>query len=522
MVLKRPYAFLIKHFQKIHALLLILCGYIFYKNQAFSSFVSDYILLGTYDEALDSVHHYASILFYIVVIAVILISLLIIYLLRYKKKPYRFYVFLILEYVALLLVFLYGANYFQGLQNGATSITTIMAIRDLLFIFSLPQYLIFILLILRVLGVDLKKFGFQEDRAFLGLEEKDNEEFEFQVQVDKDRYKRAIKKQLRFLKYFYQEHQTVVRVIGLVLFIAILGYSIYFVQVKNKIYHLGERFVSNGYSIQVNAAYVTDKDFKGDFVLDSSSKRKFVILDVSVTNESVSRTMTIDRFHLQNGVYSTVNTQKYNQRFQDLGTPYEKAELPSGSTQTFLLIYQVPSSLENDHFVLTYQDIQGRSNLSLKKVKLKVTDLGAITLDQEKKMGEDLTVTFPDRKKKIVRFVKSELVASKPYYFERCLEQGCSIVEEELTAPSGNMLLVLSFVSDDFTTSELVDFSKKYGTINYIDNKGEEVELPINLATKRSYQGNYLYLLVKSDLMEQQQVDLEWTVRNRKLIYHLK
>ena len=49
MIIRKPYAFLIKHFRRIHIFVLLLCGYVYYKCMQTRSFVADFLELGTYD-----------------------------------------------------------------------------------------------------------------------------------------------------------------------------------------------------------------------------------------------------------------------------------------------------------------------------------------------------------------------------------------------------------------------------------------------------------------------------------------
>lgn len=520
MILKRPYAFLIKHFQKIHVLLLLLCCYIFYKNTQLSSFVSQYISLGTYDAIIDNVNNYVSIPFYIISILIILINVIIIYLLRYKKKPYRFYIFTILEYLFMLVIFWFCADYFHTLTN-AVSITKIMAIRDLIFISSLPQYLVLIVLALRSLGVDLKKFGFVDDKEYLKLSDMDNEEFEFQVNVDKDKYKRKIRKYWRFFGYFYHENKKIIQIIIMLVLIVSLGVGTYYFRIENKIYKYGESFNANQYTIQVNGGYVTNKDFAGKLILDKNTKKKFVILNVTVTNNYVDRTMNMERFHLQNQLASFVNTSKYNKSFTDLGVPYEKMEFKTGKENTFLLIFLVDESLSNDKFVLTYQELVNSQTLKLKKIKLDLIDLSNIEVEQEKNIGETMTVIYPNREKKNIQFVELNYNQETTYYYEKCTSSGCGITSDKLYAKDGQTIMILSFVSDDFDTRELVDFSLRYGTINYINNSGEAKSVDILMTPDRIYQGNYLYFSVPSEIKDSNDVTLQFKVRDKQFIYKL-
>ena len=65
---------------------------------------------------------------------------------------------------------LYIRNFFMG-YNELSDITKIMAGRDLLFIAYIPQFAVFLLLILRTLGIDLNRFGFKNDKEYLEIKE---------------------------------------------------------------------------------------------------------------------------------------------------------------------------------------------------------------------------------------------------------------------------------------------------------------------------------------------------------------
>ena len=88
-----------------------------------------------------------------------------------------------------------------------------MAGRDLLNIVYIFQYPIFIIFGIRFLGIDLKKFGFKEDEEYLDIKEEDREEFEVNIEFDKDKITRNLKKFFRNVKYVYFEHQLICNII---------------------------------------------------------------------------------------------------------------------------------------------------------------------------------------------------------------------------------------------------------------------------------------------------------------------
>ncbi len=517
MILKKPYGFLIRHFQKIHWLILLLCAYLFYKNSQLSSFVNDYLQLGVYDQALDGITNYVNIPFYIVIILIFIISIFIMSLLRYKKKPYRFYIFLFLEYLFMFGIFIYTKDFFLNL-TAAVKVTTALAIRDLISIASLPQYVIFIVVLLRALGINLKSFGFEDEKDRIAVEEKDNEEFEVQVNVDKDKYKRKLNKSIRLLKYFYIEHKIVIQIIASIVLIVGIGYTTYYFKVVNRVYKMNDVFSANGYSVQVQDGYITDKDMSGNLVLDKNSNKKFVILKIKVVNHGSSREMNMDRFHVLNKLSRSNYTTNYNNSFMDLGMPYEKTTLKANEEKTFLLIFMTDKKLENNKFVLTYQDVNGSKKL--KKVKLSLTDVTEIKEEANHKLNEDITLLI-NKEKKTIRFEEATFVKEQLYYYPNCYINDCPIASSTVTAPDGKSILVLSYLTDDFTTKELVDFCKRYGTINYIDNKDSKT-VKATMALSRTYQGNYLYLLLPQEVENSKNVDLLFTIRDKRYIYRLK
>ena len=166
MVLRKPYAFIIKNFKKIHILLLVLSIYIFFTNSQIMSFVNEFIATNTYNPLIESIRNYISPLNYLVLLVVIGISAILIYVLHYKKKPWKAYLLPFLSYIFIYGVVMSTAGYFNKYGDDST-IVTIRALSQLLQLGSLLQYAIFVLLFIRITGVDLKKFDFVHDEEYL-------------------------------------------------------------------------------------------------------------------------------------------------------------------------------------------------------------------------------------------------------------------------------------------------------------------------------------------------------------------
>ena len=226
MILRKPYAFLIKYFQKINILLLILVSYVFYKNLKIYQFAKTYLATGIYNSSIDPISNYANTYVYLAFIFIIVISFILIYLLRHKDKPYASYVFVLVSNVTAFAFFLYTSHYFTYTVTEGYNLAAIRVVRDLLFISTLPYYPMIFILLIRSIGIDLKNFGFQEDKEFAEINESDREEVEVQVAFNKDRLIRKIKNKLRYLKYFFLEHKFSLTIV-FVLILFIFGYNFY-------------------------------------------------------------------------------------------------------------------------------------------------------------------------------------------------------------------------------------------------------------------------------------------------------
>ena len=222
MVFRKPYAFLIQYFQRIHLFLLGLCFYLFYKTTALRTFVSEFIRTESYNQDLESIKHYVGFLPVFVILLCLGILLTLMILLRHKKKPWKTYLFPFINYIYLLIVMFYIRNFFMG-YNELSDITKIMAGRDLLFIAYIPQFAVFLLLILRTLGIDLNRFGFKNDKEYLEIKEEDREEVELNFNFDKDVFIRTFNKLLRNFKYFYHEHQFVLNAIFTIIIVYLVS-----------------------------------------------------------------------------------------------------------------------------------------------------------------------------------------------------------------------------------------------------------------------------------------------------------
>ena len=175
MILKKPYAFLIKNFRLIHLILTGLIGYLLFRTFNLYNFFSRYVenVYATLGDALPS--NYITIFMFLVSIIIIVFSLAMFLLMKKKDKPKNLYIglssYYILYFIGLILYFVL----FKSMETSQMTIRNAMIIRDLTFIIIFPQAALLILSLIRAVGFDIKRFNFSKDLKELDINEEDNE-----------------------------------------------------------------------------------------------------------------------------------------------------------------------------------------------------------------------------------------------------------------------------------------------------------------------------------------------------------
>lgn len=520
MIFRKPYAFLIKNFRKIHILLFIICGFVFYKTMQLSGFIKEFITYQSYDPFLEPITNYTSILLYFSVVIVIIITVTLLTLLRRKKKPWILYLIPTLTYLFLLLIFFSIQNYFSTYEGGTTTATA-RAFRDFLSIGTIPQYLTFLILLIRIIGIDLKKFSFGNDEEFIELGQNDREEVEVSIDFDKNIFKRQFRKTIRLIGYFYEEHKFIINVIFGILSVVILGSGIsYFI--SHKTVKEDKVLNANGYSIRVNESYYTNKDKTGKIL---EAKSSFVILNLTIKNNSSRRKMNMSNFHLVNGNSDTTYTgSTYSKYFSDIGKEYDLRDFEPGEERTFALIFKVNKNLKEKNFVLYYQQYKNYKNVYLRKMKLKLKNVSTITKNPSKKNDEEIVFMYPSGKTKDVMFETSNIIDHTTYTIETCDEDEiCNINTKELASTGNFKILEVGFSSSSFEGEELIDFSINYGKIKYVDNDNITRELKIeDMTANANYLGKYLYIKIPIVLEQAKSIEIVYTLRNQQYSYKIR
>lgn len=518
MILRKPYAFLIKNFKKINFILLALVIFILWKDLNLYSFIKDCIQTGIYNTMLDSINNYINIFSILSFILIFIISGILAYLLKYKDKPYLIYILILINNLITLILFIYTKYYFTTTVSAEFDLAALLIVRDLIFISTIPYYPIIFILIIRSIGLDLKKFGFGEDKDFININEEDREEVEVDVSFDKYKAIRQLKNKYRLAKYFFLEHKLSISAITvfIVLFSAFNVYK--YVFVENKVYKPNQVLQKDGYSIVINNTYITNRDYTGNIIND---KMSYLILETTITNNtSYTRTFDANNFYLYIDTSYYLPSERFNTYFVDMGTLYTKEKaIKAGETQQLLFVFEIKNPNENSNFLLTYQN----SNIDKKatRIRIRVVDISKFITKTSKKLGEEIEIPINLNKKWEFSIPNYQITDSITYRYEECNATGnCPIYESILTNKKDKTILFFRFDINDETKTNFLTFLKKYGKVRYTINgitKEQKIKYQIS-----KYRGNYIYLEVSNEIKEASSIQLCFTVRSYQYFYKLK
>lgn len=347
MILRRPYAFLIKHFRLIHLILFALLAIITYNASTVLNFFKDYITANGNMEILSS--NYINAFIYIAPIIIIGLSISIFYLMKYKDKPRLYYIILIIVSVLCTGVYTYLYLSIRSLETTTVSARIIRLYRDIarsnfyvLFVMCIPT-------LIRGLGFDIKKFNFGKDLKELNLSEEDSAEVEVSIDVSSNGLKRTGRRTLRELKYYYVENKFFINIIlGTLILILVMLFP-FNKYVVNRDLKEGEVLGTSAFNIKVTDSYLTDRK-------RISKDNSYVILKVSVIGKVNKYSLDLDHFVLDGKNNKYVPSQKFYLYFNDIGIGYRNNILDTTSYKDYILVFNINNIDKDSNFIFRYVD----------------------------------------------------------------------------------------------------------------------------------------------------------------------
>lgn len=530
MILRKPYAFFIKHFRLIHMILAVLVSYSLYRTKIVLDFFNEYALINMSVVGQELVETYLYGVIFWIPIFIILITGLILVVMSVKEKPYVFYTTNIIIYIYVLIILFVTRSTLADLELTIIGVRTIRLVRDLILISFIAQIYSAIIIFIRAVGFDIKKFDFKRDLQELNINEKDREEFEVELEIDQNKTRRSFRKSIRFLKYFLKENRLVVTLIsgGIIVGIAFMIFLSY--KGRQPIFEQNTYFTGNYFKLSITDSYLTNEDYNGNIIDEDyyylilrtdikSTKLSSIPLDLATTK------VIIDKF-----VYTPVLEEK--SLLFDFGNIYND-ELIGTEYETKDLIYKIPKQLIEKEMVFSYVKKNKVGTEKYDDVKVNINYKKIIDNEIETyKMNDN--VTFDDVLNGYELIINEiDLDKRIKINYNYCISNNCFPSYEyafsSLTSNYDKAILKLKGILTigDVRLSninDLYDFIDKFGKLHYVIN-GEEKEQNINfkeVIVQKTKQSNVYYIEVIEEVLNAEKISILFETRDKNFEYILK
>lgn len=439
MILKKPYAFLIKRFRIIHLILSFLIGVIIAKNIAIMNFFISYVKNNYKSNIiLGLTATYTPFYLFLFVVLIILLSVAIYYLLVYKKKPNKFYLLLIIYYIIFFVFLLYVKSSLGSLSTELISARTARSVRDFSRILLFPQLGFVIFSLIRTFGFDIKKFDFQSDLKELEAGFEDNEEVELNINFEGYKTKRKVRRSFREFIYYLKENKLFV-----IIFLAIFAISFGTYIIKNrkvnydKSYKTGKMFTYEGVQMMIQDSIITNLDYRGNVITDG---KYYVVLMLKVSNTSgATKNIDFNNFKLKYGSNLVNPELRLSDRFTDFAPKSDSTVFSHRTEKTFVVPYEIKSSdIHRGFKIEIFNGSVYRNGKYLSKhvyLKIRPKIISRTIFEGNYTIGDKIELKDTYLKDSYITIKSYEINKSYYYSYESCYNDNCDVYDDVITVP---------------------------------------------------------------------------------------
>ena len=535
MILRKPYAFFIKYFKLLHAIIAVLVAFLLYRSFTLYNFFRTYVT--DYSSALNDLNPRSLLNMYsfLMVLGVIIIIIILLSVMIYKKKPKFLYIYSLLVYIFVIVLFGVVSPVLRDISASILDIRFSSALRDFFLIAVILEAVCLILYVVRSTGFDIKQFDFGSDLQKLDIDEKDSEEIEVALEFDKNKVNRKVRYNLRQLKYVYVENKFLINTIGIIVLV-ILAFTVYFnIGVYSASYDQGSSFSASGVVMNIRDAYLTQNDPYGNKLTDDM----IVVIKMDIKSQGgVNQDLNTGLTTLIVNDKSYSQNNNYAKELYDLGTPYTSQTL-SNEFQSYILAFVIPYNEAKDQMVLKFNDdvsyVKGEIGAKNIFVTLKPTDLSGSIDGGTRKLGEEEVFENSVLGSSSMKIDSYEVSDKFKFNYSYCYGVNKCIDSSEYVTPTatGNYFKTLMKLDADFSVdkninsldiSTFTSFLNTFGTINYKVNdnwNSNKINTQVIKPKVAQADGNY-YIEVPSDVKNASEINLTFKVRNYVYKYILK
>lgn len=528
MIIRKPYAFLVKNFRLIHALLLIPILYLTYVFYNLSLFFNNFIKNNYITTQTSLVSHYLNFIVPIAILLIIFGNILMFMLYKNKEKKDKTYTINLIFYSIMFIVYLIYINILNRYET--TTISTNMALmtRDITNFIFYFQFIFIFTTFLKVICFDLSNFEFYNIKDELNIDDEDSEEVEIKIGIEDYKIKRNIRRTFRELKYYIIENKYIFILLSIITFIIITFFTTKAIIASNHIVKIDQSFSHSNFNLSFNDSILTTIDYNGKTIKDD---KYYLAVKVTVTNKtSTAKSLDTDSFDLSINGQDLYPIPSLSSNFLDLAKPYYGEQIAANNSTEYVLAYELNKNQVANSYTIKVLDSISYTKTSIipkyKEITLNPTKINTINNQGTFNKGDTITFNKTNLQKTTLQINDYSVTDQVVYTYDYCYNETCTTSNKSLTAGLNvnglrTTLLVLDGIlnldSDASYTKYQQsnnNFFKDFGLIEYTINGSTNVGnitnvTPSNLTDK-------IILQIPAAVSKASSINLILTIRNQK------
>ncbi len=524
MILRKPYAVFIKFFRFFHLILTILAAYLLYRTFNILDFYNDYTstTISVIGQELSDKLMYGII--YAIPILSIITTTIILFVLIVKKKPFLIYIFNLIIYISVIVLLVAIDLNLAELNENLVDLRIVRALRDFISISFMAQILNIFILVIRTVGLDLRKFDFAGDLQGLEITDTDNEEFEVSVKVDYNVTKRKFRHFLRKAKYAYLENKLFAHIFA-VFVVALITISVFLALNNNeKILNQKQLFSGNGFTMSVLDSYLIE--------LSENEKQENynLIVKINIKNNTVEKNiLDIATTQIIIDNYTYIPTLLNKDLINEFGNVYLSDPI-SDDYEQYVLIYEIPKLLADRDIIFEFLDKLSLNTSKSTKVNIKYNDLITETTTHQSNINEEMIIKnsfIEEYKIKITNYQIEDNYTLNYQFCDTTCYDFKSYIYPYIDKNYRETLLRL-----DYTTSGIENISDVHNLYDLIANYGS-IQYTLNGEIKNfdTFDENNFYetettdiifIEINQEIKLAESISLKINLQNETYLYKLK
>lgn len=539
MILRKPYAMLIKYFKLLHLVLSMFSVLLLYRSFTLFNFFRIYSLdfrsaLGEFSQ-----DRYLTVFSFVFAIIILIINVILLVVMIYKQKPKTLYIFNIALFIGVTILYVFCLSALGDVKSIVLDIKYSKALRDVSLIASILQFTGLVLTVVRATGFDIKRFDFGEDLQKLDISDKDSEEIEVALNFDKDGLIRNSKYKFRNLKYLYFEHKFIINTALISLVVLISVFTIYKVNSYTETYDEGQTFSVGGYTMNILDSYILDSSTAGVKLVETEGDSAGAIVAVRFQVKSYLNKQTFNT-----GIVNLrINGLSYSQNSQYAKENYDIAQAYTGQLledefNTYILTYEVSKTQASSSMKLKINDqnsfVDGVVGAKNVVVKLKPKDLRKDSQQIfTKKIGE--TISFDDSVLASSNLTVNSFDIDSKFELEYnfCYATDKCFTSYEYVTPTatGNYFKSLMRIKGKMAVDkninipiyDLREFLNNFGTLSYkVNDEEKSFRFNSEIVKPKTAKTDDYFIEVPMDVKNATEINLNFKIRNQYYKYVLK